>query len=110
MAVKLSEKAAEQVQKLRSEMDSPETKFLRIGVRGGGCGGFEYNLHFDDSFDEVKDSKTEQFGVPVVVDKKSDLLLDGTVIDFYYSIERQGFVFENPNATKTCGCGSSFQA
>ncbi len=65
---------------------------------------------FDDKFDEAADSEYDCHGVKVVVDKKSALYLDGTTVDWYESLEKQGFTFENPNATKSCGCGSSFQA
>ncbi len=106
MIVMLSEKAAEQAKKYNDENAS----FLRIGVTGGGCSGFEYLFRWDDQFDETKDTKMEQHGVAVIVDKKSALYLEGTEIDYYESIERQGFTFNNPNAVKSCGCGSSFQA
>jgi iron-sulfur cluster assembly protein len=110
MAIILTEKAALQVQKFKQENQFPESTFLRIGVTGGGCSGLNYSLGFDESYDESKDSRYEQHGVSVVVDKKSALYLDGTTVDWYHSLEKQGFVFENPNAVKTCGCGSSFQA
>ena len=83
---------------------------LRIGIAAGGCSGFSYTLNFDDSFDEKADTKYDCHGVAVVVDKKSALYLDGTTVDWYESLEKQGFTFENPNAVKSCGCGSSFQA
>lgn len=110
MSVILSEKAAEQVKKFKEEHSFDEGMFLRIGISGGGCSGYSYSLGFDNNFDEKKDSKFEQHGVAVVVDKKSALYLEGTKVDYHYGLEKQGFVFENPNATKTCGCGSSFQA
>lgn len=110
MAVILSENAANQVKKFREEHQFGDDMFLRIGVAGGGCSGFNYTLSFDDKFDEAADSRYEHHGVAVVVDKKSALYLDGTTVDWYHSIEKQGFTFENPNAVKTCGCGSSFQA
>lgn len=110
MAVKLSERAAEEVKRFQKEHNFDETMVLRIGVAGGGCSGFNYTLNFDDSFDEKADSKYEWHGVEVVVDKKSALYLDGTTVDWYESLEKQGFTFENPNAVKSCGCGSSFQA
>ncbi len=106
MIVTLTEKAAEQAKKYK-EASEP---FLRIGVTGGGCSGFEYMFKWDDQFDETKDTKVEQHGVEVVVDKKSALYLEGTEIDFFESLEKQGFTFNNPNAVKSCGCGSSFQA
>lgn len=105
MSIKLTENAAEEVKNLMDEGD-----FLRVGIQGGGCSGFNYTLEFDDTFDSKVDSKTVQHGVTVVIDKKSDLYLDGTTLDFYKGIEKRGFTFENPNAVKTCGCGESFQA
>ncbi len=110
MSVQLSERAAEEVQRFREENSFEDSMFLRIGVAGGGCSGFNYTLNFDDSFDEKSDSKFQSHGVDVVVDKKSALYLDGTTVDWYESLEKKGFTFENPNAVKTCGCGSSFQA
>ncbi|MEL7337919.1 MAG: iron-sulfur cluster assembly accessory protein [Planctomycetota bacterium] len=110
MAVKLSERAAQEVMKYRTEHNFGDEMVLRIGVAGGGCSGFNYTLNFDNSYDEKADSKFECHGVEVVVDKKSALYLDGTTVDWYESLEKQGFTFENPNAVKTCGCGSSFQA
>jgi iron-sulfur cluster assembly protein len=110
MAVILTENAAKQVKKFREENQLTDNQFLRIGVAGGGCSGFNYTLNFDDNYDAAADSKYEYHGVSVVVDKKSALYLDGTTIDWYHSIEKQGFTFDNPNAQKTCGCGSSFSA
>ncbi|MBL8873654.1 MAG: iron-sulfur cluster assembly accessory protein [Planctomycetaceae bacterium] len=110
MAVILTEKAAEQIKKFRVENNCSDESFLRIGVTGGGCSGLGYAIAFDENFDDAKDSRYEQHGVAVVVDKKSALYLDGLKIDWYQSFEKQGFTFDNPNAVKTCGCGSSFQA
>jgi len=81
---------------------------LRVGVSGGGCSGFQYKLGFDDKVDATKDFVTDQHGVKVAVDKKSDLYLDGTTIDHHDGLDKRGFTFNNPNVTKTCGCGSSF--
>lgn len=110
MPIQLSERAAEEVKRFRTEHSFEDSMFLRIGVAGGGCSGFNYTLNFDDNFDTKADSKYESHGVAVVVDKKSALYLDGTTVDWFESLEKQGFTFENPNATKSCGCGSSFQA
>jgi len=110
MAIQLTENAAKQVKKFREDNQMTDDQFLRIGVTGGGCSGFSYSLNFDDKFDEAADSRYEQHGVAVVVDKKSSLYLDGTTVDWYNSIEKQGFTFDNPNAVKSCGCGSSFSA
>lgn len=110
MSVTLTEKAATEVKRIMQEQKLEEGTVLRVGVTGGGCSGFQYSLGFDRNFDEKVDSKYEQHGVTVVVDKKSALYLDGTTVDFYDGLEKRGFTFDNPNAVKSCGCGSSFQA
>ncbi len=110
MAIILTEEAAKQVQQVKQDQKLPEPMFLRVGVTGGGCSGFSYSLGFDDKFDETKDSKYHYYGIDVVVDKKSALFLDGTVVDWQNDLNGRGFKFENPNAVKTCGCGSSFRA
>ena len=110
MSITLTEKAAKEVQRIIEEQKLEEGVVLRVGVTGGGCSGFSYALGFDKTFDEAADSRYEAHGVAVVVDKKSALYLDGTTVDFYDGIDKRGFTFENPNAVKSCGCGSSFQA
>ncbi len=112
MAVILTEKAAAEVKRIMDEQKFEDDTVLRVGVMGGGCSGFQYNLGFDklEGFDEKSDSRFEFHGVTMVVDKKSSLYLDGTTVDFYDGIDKRGFTFNNPNAVKSCGCGSSFQA
>ena len=110
MAIDLTERAAEEVKKIMGEQKLEEGTVLRIGVTGGGCSGFSYALGFAQDYDEAADSKWTQHGVDVVVDRKSSLYLDGTQLDFKEEIDRRGFTFDNPNAVKSCGCGSSFQA
>ena len=110
MTVLMTEKAAKEVRRVQEEQKLGPEMYLRVGVAGGGCSGFNYRLGFDKEFDEKQDTRYDCHGVQVVVDKKSALYLDGTTIDWFESIERRGFTFENPNAVKTCGCGSSFQA
>jgi iron-sulfur cluster assembly protein len=110
MSIMLTEKAASEVKKIITEQKLAPDTVLRVGVAGGGCSGFSYSLGFDTAFDPKADSRTDQHGVAVVVDKKSDLFLDGTTLDFHDAIDKRGFTFNNPNAKKTCGCGSSFQA
>jgi iron-sulfur cluster assembly accessory protein len=107
MSITLTENAAVEVKKVMDEQKMDDV-LLRIGVAGGGCSGFSYSLGFDKAFDDEKDVKSEQHGIAVVVDKKSELYLEGITIDFYSGLEKRGFVFDNPNATKSCGCGSSF--
>ena len=109
MSVKLTERAAEQVKKFRVEHNYDDDHFLRIGIAAGGCSGFSYRLDFD-KFDAAKDTKLQYHGVDVIIDKKSALYLDEVTVDWYESLEKQGFTFDNPTAVKTCGCGSSFQA
>ena len=107
MTIKLTETAAEAV---KEAMEDIEGKYLRVGVQGGGCSGFQYSLGIDDEYDEEQDTISHQHGVDIVVDKKSNLYLDGTKLDYYTDLSQRGFVFDNPNAVKSCGCGSSFQA
>lgn len=110
MGVVLTETAASEVKRIIEHQGLESDALLRIGVTGGGCSGFNYQLGFDTQYDEAADFKSEQHGVDVVVDKKSDLFLDGTTVDFHEGIDKRGFTFDNPNAVKSCGCGSSFQA
>jgi iron-sulfur cluster assembly accessory protein len=110
MSVKITASAAREFKKVIVEQQMPDTIALRVGVKGGGCSGFEYQLEFDDKVNEDADLLVEMHGVRVAVDKKSSLFLDGTEIDFHESLDKRGFVFNNPNATKSCGCGSSFSA
>jgi iron-sulfur cluster assembly protein len=110
MSVTLTERAAEEVRRIMDSQKIEAGSVLRVGVTGGGCSGFSYALGFDKGYDAAVDSKYDCHGVPVVVDKKSALYLDGTTVDFYDGIERRGFTFDNPQAVKSCGCGSSFQA
>ena len=110
MSVILSEKAAGEVKRIMESQNFEEGTHLRIGITAGGCSGFSYSLGFSKDFDETIDAKFDQHGISLVVDKKSSLYLDGTTLDFYEGIEKRGFTFENPNAVRSCGCGSSFQA
>jgi iron-sulfur cluster assembly protein len=110
MSVTITEKAASEIKRVISEQSMPTETVLRIGVAGGGCSGFQYSLGFDNNADKAKDHVNEQHGIKVAVDKKSALYLDGTTIDFYDGLEKRGFTFDNPNAVKSCGCGSSFSA
>jgi iron-sulfur cluster assembly protein len=110
MALQLTETAAREIKRVIIDKKMPETVALRIGVAGGGCSGFEYKLGFDENVNEETDTVREIHGVRVAVDKKSSLYLDGTEIDFHEGLDKRGFVFNNPNATKSCGCGSSFSA
>jgi iron-sulfur cluster assembly accessory protein len=105
-AIKLTETAAVEA---KNYIKESKEKYLRISVKGGGCSGFEYSLTVGHEYDEQKDTLSHQHGVDVIVDKKSALYLDGTVLDYFTDISKRGFTFSNPNAVKSCGCGSSFQ-
>jgi iron-sulfur cluster assembly protein len=110
MAIQLTPRAAEEVKRIMQQQSFGVETVLRVGVRGGGCSGFQYSLGFDNTTSAEADSKYDCHGVAVVVDKKSALYLDGTTVDFYEGLEKRGFTFENPNAVKSCGCGHSFHA
>lgn len=105
--ITLTEKAANQVRKLKAENNIPDHHGLRLGVKGGGCSGMTYVLAFDEKPKE-NDKIMEQFGIQMFVDPKSLFFLSGTVLDFSDGLNGKGFVFNNPQATKTCGCGQSF--
>jgi iron-sulfur cluster assembly protein len=105
--ISLTPKAVAQVLKIKSENNIPETHALRIGVKGGGCSGFTYALGFDEHPKE-NDKIMETEGIRVFVDPKSLFYLSGTVLDFSDGLNGKGFVFNNPQASRTCGCGSSF--
>lgn len=107
MEIDLTEKAVKQVKRIKEENNIPEEHALRIGVKGGGCSGMTYQMGFDS---QTKDGDTiiEKGGIKLFVDGKSLFYLAGTVLDFSDGLNGKGFVFSNPNATKTCGCGESF--
>lgn len=104
--IKVTESARKEALRLMEELDLPNS-FIRVGVQGGGCSGLMYELDFDNVKRE-DDITFEDNGVTVVVDKKSELYLQGTVLDFTGGIRGKGFFFSNPNADRTCGCGESF--
>ncbi len=110
MAITLTERAVAEALRIMKEQKLEEGVMVRVGVLGGGCSGFQYRFEFDRNYDPEKDHLYEQHGkLKVVVDKKSELFLDGLTIDFHEGLDRRGFSFHNPNAVRTCGCGSSFQ-
>src|SRR5882724_4490787 len=111
MAITLTELAAKQIKDIISQQNLPagQTK-LRVGVKGGGCSGFSYMLDLTEEAPAETDEELERQGVPILIDSKSLLYLEGTEIDFKDDVMQSGVVFKNPNATSTCGCGSSFQA
>jgi iron-sulfur cluster assembly protein len=109
MAVALSDAAVKQVKTLKETQNLPETVFLRMGVKGGGCSGLTYSLEFDSEMGP-HDKEFEVDGVKVVVDRKSYLYLNGTTLDYVTQGLTGGFTFINPQAKSSCGCGTSFSA
>ena len=104
--VTLTANAVKEVKKLISEKELSEEFGLRVGVDGGGCSGMSYTIGFDKKQD--KDQEFEIDGVKVFMNKSHGLYLLGTEVDFQDGLNSRGFTFNNPNATSTCGCGSSF--
>ena len=92
---------------LMSEEGFNDKSFVRIGVETGGCSGLSYKLNFDKNIND-NDKLIENNGVKVIIDKKSFLYLIGTTLNYFGGLNGKGFVFENPNANRTCGCGESF--
>ena len=110
MAIELTETAAKEIKSIveQQELDNDNVR-LRVGVKGGGCSGFSYILDLTEQ-QRDSDEEFEQHGVKIVCDPKSYLYLNGTTVDFRDEVMGRGFVFNNPNANSSCGCGSSFSA
>ena len=104
--IKVSDSARKQAIRLMEEDGKPNA-FIRVGVQGGGCSGLMYQLEFDDQ-EKEGDKFFEDNGLKIAVDKKSYLYLIGTELDYSGGLNGKGFVFKNPNADRTCGCGESF--
>ena len=107
--IHITESAAIEVQKVVAEqgLDLEQT-YVRIGAKGGGCSGFSYVLDFDGEGPTEFDLGFKEHGVNLVIDKKSEFFMGGTTIDFNDGLLNRGFVFNNPSASGTCGCGLSF--
>lgn len=105
--IKLSERAAEKVRELLATHASDDERSLRVGVRGGGCSGFEYALAFDGRSED--DHVFEHQGVQILVDPASMRFVYGSLVDWVDGLQGAGFKVENPNVVAACGCGSSFQ-
>lgn len=105
--ITVTDNACTQVKKLMSEQQAGNDTFIRVGVKGGGCSGLSYELSFDNKLKE-DDKVFEDKGLKIVCDKKSFLYLIGTQLDFSGGLNGKGFIFVNPNASRTCGCGESF--
>ena len=105
--ITITDKARNEILRIMKSNNIPDNYGLRVGVKGGGCSGLTYTLNFDEN---IKDGDTivESENVKLFVDGKSLFYLMGTELDFSDGLNGKGFLFNNPNATKTCGCGESF--
>jgi iron-sulfur cluster assembly protein len=106
--ITLTDKAAEKVKSILKN-ESKEDHALRLGIKGGGCSGFNYTLDLDMILAD-NDQEFEDKGVRIIVDAKSFVYLSGLEVDYVENLSGSGFSFTNPNASRTCGCGNSFQA
>lgn len=104
----LTEGAIDQLNQIRLQEGIPDDYYLRVGVKGGGCSGFSYVLGFDQATDN--DDRFEINGVQVIMNKAHAIYLLGMEVDFVNGLSNRGFTFNNPNASSTCGCGTSFSA
>ncbi|WP_144283181.1 HesB/IscA family protein [Chryseobacterium echinoideorum] len=106
--IKVSDQAkVKAVQLMTEDGFNPAEDYIRVGVKSGGCSGLEYVLGFDNKKEET-DQIFEDNGIKIVVEKKSILYLAGTILEYSGGLNGKGFVFNNPNASRTCGCGESF--
>ncbi len=104
--ISITDKAIEQIRSISKEENPDGLKGLRLAVTGGGCSGLSYKIEFSDPKD--RDNILSFDGVKVLIDPKSVIYLKGIVLDFKDGLNGKGFVFDNPNAKNTCGCGESF--
>lgn len=105
--ITVTESAKNRALHLMAQENRPADSFIRVGVEGGGCSGLSYKLEFDSEL-KPDDKVFEDKGIRIVCDKKSFLYLIGTELEFSDGLNGKGFVFNNPNASRTCGCGESF--
>ena len=106
--IKLTENAIEEIRQIIKEKQIPAEYALRVGVKGGGCSGLSYVLGFD--LQKEQDNLYQIDDIRIVMEKSHGMYLAGMEIDFVQGLNNRGFSFNNPNAVKTCGCGSSFEA
>jgi len=108
--IQVSDKAVSEIKRIQATDPTAAGASLRVMVVGGGCSGMSYKLGFESQPAASTDKVFEKDGVQIIVDAKSILYLNGTELDFTDGLNGTGFVFKNPNAKRTCGCGSSFSA
>lgn len=104
--VSFTEGALKELKNIRAQSATENAGFLRVGVKGGGCSGLSYVLGFDEK--QPDDLEFDVEGIPVIMNKAHGIYLTGMQVDFAQGLNSRGFVFENPNASSSCGCGSSF--
>jgi iron-sulfur cluster assembly protein len=104
--IKISDSAAKEIKRLLQDENIGEGKLLRVGVKGGGCSGLSYILDFDEK--KAMDEVHQVNGVEVLLDPRHAIYLMGIEVDFERGLNDRGFIFNNPNAKETCGCGTSF--
>ena len=105
--ITITDKAKSKIDNLMHDSQLDESYFLRVSVKGGGCSGLSYNLDFDNE-EQKGDQFFEDRGIKIALDMKSFLYLAGTELDFTDGLNGKGFNFNNPNASRSCGCGESF--
>jgi len=105
--VQMTETAAQKIQNLKTEEGKDPSYFLRVYVKKGGCSGLSYKMEFDNQL-KAGDKSFEHYSEKLVVDNESFMYLIGMTLDYSGGLNGKGFIFENPNATKSCGCGTSF--
>jgi len=105
--IHLTEAAAKEIRKIKQEEGLDDAVPVRIGIKGGGCSGFTYTFDFDAKVSKL-DLVFESQGLKILVDKKSHIYIDGTLIDWSYNLMDRGLKFTNPSAKGSCGCGTSF--
>jgi iron-sulfur cluster assembly protein len=107
--ITVSQKALEHIIELMVESGiTPDSHHLRVGVKGGGCSGLSYVMDFDNTIESTDESVDIDGGLKVIIDRKSVLYLYGTELNYSDGLNGKGFQWENPNASRTCGCGESF--
>jgi iron-sulfur cluster assembly protein len=108
--IELTDKAKTEVKRLIQQESDPQNTILRIMVVGGGCSGMSYKLGFEKNTASEKDKITDFKDFKIAIDSKSALFIQGMTLDFSDGLNGKGFIFNNPNAKRSCGCGSSFSA
>ena len=108
LTIEVTDKAAKMVHRFATKEGFEENFALRVGVKGGGCSGLLYVLEIKENAPSSDDRVIDENGIKIFIDKKSYVFLAGTQLDFSDGLNGKGFIFQNPNAKKACGCGNSF--